>query len=766
MARFTLLFILIFCFSNNYAQSIKGQIKDAENQDPIPYATLILNDLEGNYLEGVTTDDDGKYVLKYKKGKYNLEISFMGYETLHKEIIFDGDIELDFNMKNALTTLDEVTVTAERTTIQQMIDKKVIHVGTDILSSGGDATTVLSQLSEIDADETGRVSLRGNENVNILINGKPSPLDNAELLQQISSDEISQIEIITSPSAKYQASGLTGIINIITHKKVRKGLSITTNANVNSLGGYNPKISFQFGHSNLNFKLGGGYRKRISKNHNFQIRNGAEPFSQFTDYSYDGNIYLLNGGIDWFISDKDELSINVDYKNNGHDLTNISSIFVDNSIFNQDRFNVHSHITFNSNANYRHYFNEKKGFLEVDAQVSDNANILSNNFVPNIDILDNEVNNDVLISNLALDFSDEINENLKIEAGLLWNRSVYENIRNQYDEMGSTTLFDNFKNRRSTYAIYGLANFKINKLTIQTGLRGERYQRNANLITEGTKVSNTFNNLFPTLHLSYKVSDEQSINLGYNRRTSRPRLGQVNPNPFQSNEFSVTRGNPSLEPEFSNNIELTYHYKKEIFSISSDISYRLKSNVITAYQFVNDEDLTERTYLNNGKSDALGFGINTKINFPKWFATDFSYNWFYEKFRTDRLDFVRNHSKSSRFTFKNTFTFSKKTNLVATWRYSFANELFNRNIKTNQDIELAIRQKILKNKGSLTLRVTDIFNTRGWEGLILGEDFTQQFQYKPISRVVHLAFSYTFKGGEKIKKRNKKSRKYDSGVVH
>ncbi len=764
--RITIIIFLMLCFFTNNAQSLKGLVTDGESHEPIPYASIVLNDLEGNFLEGVSTNDEGLYLLEYKNGTYNLVLSFMGYETINKEITIDGNQGLDFNMKNTITNLDEITVTAERTTVQQMIDKKVINVGSDILSSGGDASTVLSQLSEIDADENGRVSLRGNENVSILVNGKPSPLDNEELLQQISSNEISQIEIITSPSAKYQASGLTGIINIITNKKVRKGLSITTNANVNTLGGYNPKISFQYGQSKVNVKLGGGYSKRIYKTNRILMRSGTESFTQFTDYGYDGNIYSINGGLDWFISENDEFSISTNYRDNGHDLTNISSINQNNNEIKQDRFNSHSHITLNTNANYRHYFNEKKSFLELDAQISDNSNILKSDFRPNLEVLDNHLNNNVLISNVALDYSNNINDKLKIETGLLWNRQTLSNEKNQFDENNEIFVIDKFENTKSTYALYGMVNYKINKLTIQTGLRGEHYQRDAHLISEETKVSNTFNNLFPSLHLKYGINKKQSLSLGYNRRTSRPSLGQVNPNPFQSNEFSVNQGNPSLEPEFSNNIELSYQYKIEIISFSPEVSYRKKNQVITPYQFINEAGLTERTYLNNGNSDAIGFGLTANLNFPKWLKTDFSYNWFYEKFREDQLDFERNYSKNSRLTLKNTFTFSKKTNLVTTWRYSFRNESFNSNTKVNQNIDIAIRQKILKNKGSISLRVTDIFNTRVWDGETIGEDFTQKFRNKPKSRVAHLAFSYTFDGGEKLKNRNKKSRKYESGVVH
>ncbi len=762
--RCILIFLYLLCSFTVSAQSIKGQIKDAETQESIPYATVLLNDMEGKFLEGVTTNDGGEYLIKYKKGNYKLNITFMGYEQIESDITLEGDMVLDFELKNAVTELGQVTVTAERTTVEQLIDKKVINVGKDLLSSGGDAATVLGQLSEVDADENGNISLRGNNNVNILVNGKPSPLSNAELLQQVSSAEINKIEIITSPSAKYQASGLTGIINIITHKKVQKGLSITTNLGVNTLGGYNSNVNFQYGHSKVNFKLGGSYRKRFSERQFSKERIGLEPFSQNTSYKDEGNIYSINGGIDWFLTDNDEFSISLDYRDNGHDPNQQSVIFQDNTETYQETFTSHSHISMNTNANYRHYFNDKKGFLELDAQISKNPNILQSDFRPNLGVLDNRADNDALISNLAFDFSNTINDDLKIESGFLWNRQELQNTRNEFDQ-DFVPVVESFENIQSTYAAYALTNFKVKKLTVQAGLRGELYRRNANLITEQSKVSNKFNDLFPSLHLNYNLKKGQTLTLGYNRRTSRPRLGQVNPNAFQSSEFSIRRGNPSLLPEFSNNIDLSYQYKKGIFSISPSVSYRLKNQVITRNQFVNDEGLTEQFYVNNGKSDAWGIELTTALTFPKWLKTDFSYNWNYAKFRADRIGFVRNFSINSRFRIKNKITFSKKTNLAIDWRYSFPSESFNRTFQVNQNLDLAIRHKILKNKGNINLRFTDIFNTRQWAGTNTGEDFTEDFDYKPLSRVVHLAFSYTFKGGT-LKKRSKKKREYGSGVVH
>ena len=218
MQRLFFIFLLIFISQMSFAQSLKGIVREATTQEPIPYATILLKNTTDEFIEGVTTDADGKYFLKTKKGTYKVEVSFIGYEKIVMDVTINKPQQLDFKLAKGIATLDEVTVVAEQTTVQQLIDKKVVNVGKDLLSSGGDAATVLSQLSEVQADENGNISLRGSSNVNVLVNGKPSPLSTSELLLEIPSSTIAKIEIITSPSAKYQANGLTGIINIITNK--------------------------------------------------------------------------------------------------------------------------------------------------------------------------------------------------------------------------------------------------------------------------------------------------------------------------------------------------------------------------------------------------------------------------------------------------------------------------------------------------------------------------------------------------------------------
>lgn len=762
MKTFLSLIICVLVFQLASSQSLNGVISDSISQEKIPYATVVLKNNQDVFLSGTTSNDNGYYSIEQASGTYKLELSFIGFKTIKQSITIDGNTTLNLMMTEELSNLEEVVIIAEQTTVRQLIDKKVINVGKDLLSIGGNAATILNQVSEISADENGAISLRGSNNVNVLVNGKPSPLGTTELLKQINASDISQVEVITSPSAKYQANGLTGIINIITNKKIKKGVSINTSLGANTLGGYNESANVNYGSDTFNYKLGASYNKGVFKNENTQKRIGTQPYNNVRDFEFNSDVYTANAGIDWFPNKFNEFSLGIDYTDNGHTLVNQGTITQNAISTFQNTLGIHSHKTFNINGNYRHFFKNKEDFIEVDAQFSDNTNVLSSAFDPNIDALDNITDNDVFISNIAIEHSVKINNDLLLESGGLWTKQELNNIRS-FTSNNTQTLNERFKNNQSTYALYSLVKYDMNKFAVQVGLRGELFNREANLITNNLDINNNFANLFPSFHVSYNINDNQSATFGYNRRTSRPSLDQVNPIILQLNEFYMDVGNPSLQPEYSNNIDLNYSLRKDVFSFNTSLSYRSKENVITTTNILNSEGVNVYMPINSGKTDAFGTELSLTVKPKKWFNSTLNFSWYYEKFKEDQIGFTRNFNRSYNFSFKNNFKISNKTKAVLSWRYN-GNEYNFQDIQiVNQQIDLALSHKILKNKGSINLRITDIFNTREYGGTDTGIGFSEQYQFKPVSQVAHISFSYQI---DKVsKKRNKKDREYDSGII-
>lgn len=741
-----------------YAQvKLDGYIFDEQTDKPIPYATVILKNSENAFITGVTTNEDGFYELDYKKGTYTLQVDFIGYKTYTSPIDLNTNLTMTIKLLTEELELDEVLIIAEKTSVQQLIDKKIINVGKDILSSGGSAATVLSQLSEINADEDGSISLRGNSNVQILVNGKPSPLGNAELLTQISASEIQTIEIITSPSAKYRSDGLTGILNIITTKKVKAGITLSNNVAVNSLGAFSGSSSLGYGKKKVSYTLGVSYRKNKSDSKYERQRFGTFPYLEKSKSDFQGDVYRINAGLDWFLDKNNEISWAVQYSDNTHSSDIKGSISDSNNTVQQDLLNKHIHRTFRANGNYRHNFEKEGNFFEIDAQISNNKNILTGLFFPNINAIDNITENKVQTTDLALDNVNLLTETIKLETGYLWHTRKLDNQRQLID---ATTSEDSYNYKYATHAFYALTHFKLNHFEIQTGLRLELFNRNAQFVTEDINVNSNFTNLFPSLHFKYSENDTHRFGLGFNRRTSRPRINQINPISQQSNEFTFSEGNPNLASEFSNNIDISYQFKKSKFSFLPTISYQKKENSIYRNQRISETGVQIFSYDNYSGSDAYGLELALTYKPLKWLDSKFNFNWNYESLNASSVDFSSDFSRSYQFTFRNDFSINEKAKMNISWRYQGPSVgLYQRRVEL-QNLDFGLRYALFNNDGNLSLRVTDIFNTREYRGREFGEEFERFFSSKPSSRAIHLAFSYRFTKGS-IEKRNKKKREYE-----
>ncbi|WCO01043.1 TonB-dependent receptor domain-containing protein [Psychroserpens ponticola] len=741
-----------------YAQvKLNGHINDVQTNEPIPYATVILKNLEDQFVIGTTTNENGFYELNSEKGDYTIQVHFMGFKTYSSTIHLSKTLTKNINLISEELQLNEVTIIAKKTSVQQLIDKKIINVGQDILSSGGSAATVLSQLSEVNADENGSISLRGNENVQILVNGKPSPLSNAELLTQISASDIQTIEIITSPSAKYRSDGLTGILNIITTKKVKAGITLSNNASINSLGAFSGGTSLGYGKKKISYKLGLSYRKNKSNSAYQRQRFGSFPYLENSKSDYRGHVYRINTGLDWFPNKNNEISWSAQYSDNTHS-SDIKGYITDvNTTQQQDLLNKHIHRTFKANGNYRHNFEKEGNFFEIDAQITSNKNTLTGLFFPNINALDNITKNKIQTTDFAFDNVNQLSEIIKLETGYLWHTRKLDNRRQLIE---TTTSEENYNYKYTTHALYALTHFKLKQFEIQTGLRLEFFNRNAQFKTENVNVNSNFTNLFPSIHFKYSKNDVHTFGLGFNRRTSRPRIYQINPISQQSNEFTFSKGNPNLASEFSNNIDLSYLFKMKEFSVSQTFSYQKKEQSIYRNLKISSEGVQTFSYDNYSGSDVFGIEIALTYKPLKWLDSRFNFNWNYENLNASSIDFSSDYSRNYQFTFKNDFSLNEKLNTNISWRYQGSSNGLYQKRSELQNLDFGLRHALFNNDGNLSLRVTDIFNTREYRGREFGEDFERFFSSKPSSRAIHLAFSYRFSKGN-IEKRNKKERAYE-----
>lgn len=736
---------------------------------PFGYAAGAVPDLKSLKMvrkESVIIKKNTHDLISDKNGIYKLSQIFrkeklgpIGFVSSVKDTLKNN------SSRDNINELEEVVMVKEKSKTELFLDKKVIHVGKDLLSGGGDALTVLERVPEIQSDQDGNISLKGNQNVNVLINGKPSPLSTAELLRQIPSANIDKIEIITSPSAKYTADGLTGIVNIITNKKVASGVNITTSGSVNSRGGYNGDTNVTLGTGKLNYSFGMGYVKNKMKNKSVDHRENTDPIRIENDFKFNGDVYRASGKVDWFMNKSNEFSLGINYTDNGHDLFYDGVISQKNKQTLQKNLSSHIHRTFDLMANYKHIFNKPENYLELDLYVSNNTNLLKTEFEKNIGMADNRTDNSVVISRASADYNAKICSKVRLEAGILWERQRLDNEFSIFNGENSILSNRKFQNIQTTYASYGLLKFDFKKFNIQAGLRSEIFNRVADLRTDKKMINSNYINLFPSLHMGYNMDNGKMISLGFNRRTTRPTLEQVNPYTNQSNKFEIFEGSPDLRPEFSNNFDLNFQYKKAKFNVMTGISYQLREGIILNNFSVNENGITFYRPFNGGNSNAFGLDISSSVRILKGWDSKLFLNWNYESSAQRDVFLFRNFSTNYSLTLQNDIKLSDKMELGIAWKYNSAQRSYLSDRKENQNIDIALSHKIFSNKGSMTLRLTDIFNTRIFEGQNYGSGFVNTYRFKPQSRAAFLSFTYNIKSGKKLNERNIPSKDYKSGVM-
>ena len=351
---------------------------------------------------------------------------------------------------------------------------------------------------------------------------------------------------------------------------------------------------------------------------------------------------------------------------------------------------------------------------------------------------------------------NRLNETIKLETGYLWHTRKLDNRRQLID---ATTSEDNYNYKYATHALYALVHFKLNHFEMQTGLRLEFFNRNAQFVTENINVNSNFINLFPSLHFKYSENDAHTFGLGFNRRTSRPSIYQINPISQQSNEFTFSEGNPNLASEFSNNIDISYQFKKSNFSFLPTLSYQKKENSIYRNLRISATGVQIFSYDNYNGSNAYGLEFAFTYKPLKWLDSRLNFNWNYESLNASSVDFSSDFSRNYQFTFKNDFSINEKLKMNASWRYQAPSVGLYQRRSELQNLDFGLRYALFNNDGNLSLRVTDIFNTREYRGREYGEGYERFFSSKPSSRTIHLAFSYRFSKGS-IEKRNKKKREY------
>ena len=775
--------------------SVTGQVTDAETNETLPYVSIVIKDSNNAILTGGITDDKGQFKIdKIPLGQNTIEIQFIGYKTEILKVNFtEENVKHNIgliSLKIDSAQLDEVTVIAEVSTVVQKIDRRVINVGKDLIASGTTASELLNNVQSVSVDsQTGNISLRGNENVRVLVDGKPTNVSAAQLLKQIPSTSIKQIELITNPSAKYNPEGMSGIINIILYKGVNQGFNGSVNLGLTQ--GENTKFN---GSLDMNYKTGivnffVNYGHNTGKNDNYGFINRTDNNSQQKfEFNMDNSSHLLKAGADIYINQKNTFSFYTTQNMSDNDSNGTTRIF-DNNVLVIDSYNISDSESNSStyNFNYKTEFEKDGHSLEFEATFSNyknpedaiNGDILNptdvfNNYVA---IIDNKRSNQLY----NIDYTNPISENGKLELGVevRSNHSENEQMTTQHeyildgngdlipapsnpgDYLTQTTPDSNFDYVRDIYSAYATYGHKFDKLTMQIGARFEQYEIVGSFIkgNELETVEDKIFSIYPSAFFTYNPSDKNQFQISYSRRVDRPSLSQINPIREWSTPRITSVGNPNLKPQFTNSFEFNYTRQLEKGSVTFGTFYRIVNDNITRILNIDplDVDKVLLSYTNTDTSNRYGFEASANYAITTWWRANASIDLYVQKesgtANGTELE-VTNNAFNARLS--NNFKVSKNFRLQLFAMYRGGGESIQFEVDPMWMINTGASLNVLKGKGTITFRVNDIF--KGMKFAFKSENpYPAVGQFNWESRTAYLGFNYRFGGGKSraLKRKNR-----------
>lgn len=776
MQKNNILILLLFFFAllskAQNTNAISGVVIDTNTKEPVVYASIIIKSVTDNkIITGGITDDYGRFKInKIPNKTFLLEIQFMGYKTfLQKIVLTKNENKIDLGslyLEEDAESLETVEIIAERSTIEQKIDRKVIHIGKDLTTTGATASDLMQNLPSIDVDQNGRVSLRGNDNVRVLIDGKPTNLDTNTLLQQIPSTSIKKIELITNPSAKYNPEGMSGIINIVLNKSAKIGFngSISTGLNIGKKTRFNSAINLNYRKGKFNFygnysnKFGEfgvvGTIKKLDDNSNEVWHSGK-----------DSNSHLYKVGVDYYVDDKNTLSI---YTNqnmlNGRSLGGSVINFEDATNQTQIFDKVTDNIASTYNFDYKHTFNKSNHNIEFEIDHNkyngnENSDFDENGIVALI--YNDYVTNDRENTTINLDYINPITDNTKIEIGV---ETRIQKTNNSYQTTNINYKNSDYKYDRDIHSFYATFSQDFNKWSYQLGARLENYKVKGTfnqIDTETSIFKDEIFSIYPSAFLKYTPDEAQknSYQISFSRRVDRPGLDQINPIRLWSAPRVTNVGNPNLNPQFTNSVEVNYSHKLKKGNLTTGIFYRDISDEITRFVFLDPEDnnRTLFSYKNNKDNNAFGFEVSGNYKPTKWWSFNASFDLYAQKLKSlvqDELLEVNNTVYN--FKMNNSFKVTQKLSLQVFGLYRGATETLQFKTKDFYFLNAGARYNLLKGKGTISINFNDIFHTQRYT-FNSSRPIQQIGEFNWDSQTVYFGFSYRF-GGGKNRKLTRKSR--------
>ena len=779
--------------------TISGIIQEATQKIPLEYATILLEDVNNKMISGGVTNSKGKFTIQIPKGSYKISIEYIGFKIKQFP---SSSYTKNYNLGTILLRedaeqLDEVEIIAEKSTVEIRLDKKIYNVGKDMTLKGGNASDVLDNVPSVTVDAEGSVSLRGNDNVRIFIDGKPSSiigLNGTDALRNLPADAIEKVEVITSPSARYDAEGTAGILNII----LRKGKVLGVNGAINVTTGYpsllriGPNINYRTKKINLFSNMGYSYRKGPGNSFSeflYYNKDAILDSIRTEDRLFDRKSNNLNGtlGLEYYLSKYSTITGSFFYrKSKGNDTaSNITELLTPEQLLKNRIKRIENE---NENKtdkqfslNYTENFDKNGKKLVVDLQYS-NSNETELAPITENDVLI-EQNSQTTQSTdqlVQVDYIHPLKKNSQFETGY---KSTFQDLHSDFRVRNANNLpFDydpsnaiNFK--QNIHALYAQFGSKIYSFSYLLGLRTEITDIDLRVLTTNQFSNKNYTEWFPTINLGYELNDTNNLTIGYSRRIRRPRFWFLNPFESRSSATNIFKGNPAIDPMFTNSLDIGFTTKIKKLSLSTSIYYQYSTDIIQMVSVIENRNNTKvfiRQPTNLNSEKRYGFEITSNYNAAKWAKLSASFNYF--KFKRVAFDHVFTGSNgneiithlpgvsSDSWLLRINSQITLPTNVQ--WQtkmvYRGAQEEAQSNRKGMFSADMSFSKDLFKEKASLVFNIRDLLNSRRREnitynGVIMSPSSIVNGDFQWRERQISLSLTYRF---NQKKKRERPSRSY------
>ncbi|GAB3531020.1 outer membrane beta-barrel family protein [Pontibacter brevis] len=759
--------------------SVEGTLMDASSNSPVGFANVVLLSAEDSSLvTGATSDIEGVFILeRVPYGNFILRVSMVGFPTKFvpdiKVRADNPDVSLGtISLKATSTRLSEVEVTAERQLVEFELDKKVVNVEQDIAAQSGTVADVLQNVPSVTVDTDGNVNMRGSANVTILVDGKRTALADVGL-DQIPASMIENIELITNPSSKYDPEGTAGIINIILKKDRAPGFSGVASVNVGTYDNYNSSINLNYHYNKWDFNAGYDFRRSYRPRWGSSFRTnypGTDSTSFLEQSSYRRGVDIshnLRFGADYAINNYNTLSASVFYRTGNEDNFNeiiYRNLDIDRTLESQFRRTteeIEKDYVANLNLGYRRTFDRKGQELTADLTYFERGGNDYSNFIQQYDNTDgSSVNEAPMLQHttsdnvrgrllVQSDYVHPFSEDTRLEAGF---RSSFQRMDNDnlfYDvepETGQLLLNTNASNHfvydEQIHAAYSNFSSKINAFSFQVGLRAEQTYTTSDQRTQNRVFNNQYFSLFPSVFLTQDFTNDNKVQFSYSRRINRPRAWNLNPFIDYTDPLNIRSGNPELLPEYINSLELGYLKYWGNSSFNTSVFYRRITDQVQRFRTF-EQGVTYTTFVNLSNSSSYGIELVGTHNPYKWWRMNASVSGFQVE-----LNDTQGDTELS----TNQFSWNAKLNSTMTvWKdlaiqvsANYRSPMVNIQGRMDQmySADLGLKKEVLNNRGTVSLRISDIFNTRQFNFTSFGPGFEMESRNKRQTRIAFIGFTY------------------------